>query len=80
MVQQVFIQFVNGLHKVCLSLHLVYMKDPTARKGLNKGWINVVYQCKLIYLFAQGLVLVYIWFTSKVTGNFLAKVFQNLVL
>ena len=79
-VQQVFIQFVNGLHKVRLSLHLVYMKDPTARKGLNKGWINVVYQCKLIYLFAQGLVLVYIWFTSKVTGNFLAKVFQNLVL
>jgi len=35
-VQQVFIQFLNGLHKVRLSLHLVYMKDPTARKGLHK--------------------------------------------
>ena len=34
-VQQVFIQFLNGLHKVRLSLHLVYMKDSTARKDLH---------------------------------------------
>ena len=35
-VQQIYIQFVNGLHKLCLSLQLVYLKDPTARKGLHK--------------------------------------------
>ena len=55
----------NGLHKVCLSLQLVYLKDPTSTKGLHKVWINWVYQCKLMYLFAQGLYLVYIWFTSN---------------
>ena len=36
LVQQVYIQFENGLHKVCFSLQLVYLKDPTARKGLHK--------------------------------------------
>jgi len=41
------------------------MRDTTAEKGLHKVWINWVYQCKLIYLFAQGLFLVYIWFTSN---------------
>ena len=35
-VQQVFIQFVNGLHKVDLSLQQVYLKDQTAKKGLHK--------------------------------------------
>ena len=36
LVQQVYIQFVDGLHKACLSLQLVYLKDPTSRKGLHK--------------------------------------------